>query len=99
METVSKPNVKSLAEGAVFKTKQMKASAGKLLPKHRANVESVVVVTKGEIEFRLTEESHSLKQGDVFVVPAKAKHQIKVVEDFAAIHIMPHEIEFEYFKE
>lgn|SRR5690606_30041081 len=97
MEKVSKPTVRALAEGEKFKTKQMKASSGKLLPKHLANVESVVVVTKGEIMFNLEGEDHPLKQGDVFVVPRDAQHQIKVVEDFAAIHIMPQDIKFEYF--
>lgn len=97
MEKVSKPTVKAMAEGEKFITKQMKADLGKLLPKHRASLESVVVMTKGEIMLNLEGEDHPLKQGDVFVVPPDAKHQIKVIEDFAAIHIMPHDIKFEYF--
>ena len=96
MEKISKPRVKSLGEGATLTVKQMKATAGELLPKHSASNESVLVVVEGECVFNLSGTEHVLAAGDTLVIPQGVKHQIKVSEDFTAIHIMPPGIEFDY---
>ncbi|MDX1363030.1 cupin domain-containing protein [Arenibacter latericius] len=98
MEKITNPNVKLLAKGESFIAKQMAAKAGELLPKHLANKESVLVVLEGECVLTLADTEHTLKQGDSFIVPPEIVHQIKVVKDFRAVHIMTNDIEFKFFK-
>lgn len=95
---VSKPKVTPLAKGKNYQTKRMEGNSGELLPKHIASDESVLVVTHGECSLNIQDEDHNLKQGDVYVIPAEVTHQIKVVKDLKAIHVMPHNIKFEFFK-
>lgn len=95
---VSKPKVSPIAEGKKIKTKRMEGNAGELLPKHKASLESVLVVTHGECFLYIDEEEHNLKQGDSYIIPAHIIHQIKVVQDLKAIHVMPNGIDFEFFK-
>lgn len=87
-----------LAEGALFVTKQMQAGAGISLPRHRASVESVLVVTDGKCVVRLEGTEHILMPGESFVVPADVWHQIRADPHFTAVHIMPKEIRFEFSK-
>ncbi len=98
MEKITNPRVKLLAEGEKLTAKQMRAKAGELLPKHTANLESVLVVMEGVCVLTLENTDHSLKTGDSFIVPADIIHQIRAVEDFKAVHIMPKEIEFTFYK-
>lgn len=98
MTKVTKPRVKVLATGNELITKQMAANAGELLPKHLADVESMLFVHEGECIFKMNGEDHSLKPGDAIVVPARTKHQIQAKTDFKAIHFMSKDIEFEFFK-
>lgn len=94
---VSKPKVTHLASGEVYMTKRMEGNEGEYLPKHEASVESVLVVTDGECFFHLKDQKHHLKPGDVFVIPEKAIHQVQVIQDLKAIHIMPKDIKFKFF--
>ena len=90
MEKVTNPKVKLLSEGEKFTVKQMRAKAGELLPKHTANLESVLIV--------MDETDHTLHEGDSFIIPADIMHQIRAIEDFRAVHIMPKEIAFTFYK-
>ena len=98
MENVTKPKVKILASGGKLAAKQMQAKAGDLLPKHLANVESILFIHEGECILKINGEDKLLKQGDAFIVPPETKHQIKVITDFKGVHFMPINIEFQYFK-
>jgi quercetin dioxygenase-like cupin family protein len=98
MEKVTKPRIKLLAKGGKFTAKQMEAKAGELLPKHIANMESVLIVLEGACVLALAGTDHSLKQGDSFIVPPEIKHQIKAMDDFKAVHVMPNDIEFQFFE-
>lgn len=98
MEKVTKPTVKLLSKGKKFNAKQMSAKAGELLPKHTANIESVLIVMEGECVLSMSSTDHTLKLGDTFIVPAEIKHQIRAITDFRAIHVMTNDIEFEFFK-
>ncbi len=98
MEKVTNPKVKLLAEGEKLTAKQMKAKAGDLLPKHTANLESVLVVMEGVCVLTMDETDHTLREGDSFIIPADIMHQIRAIEDFRAAHIMPKEIEFTFYK-
>lgn len=98
MEKVTKPTVKLLSKGKKFHAKQMSAKAGDLLPKHIANIESVLIVMQGECVLSIDGKDYTLNQGDSFIVPAEIKHQIRAIEDFKAIHVMTNDIAFEFFK-
>lgn len=98
MEKVTKPKVRSLASGKNLIAKQMQAEAGDLLPKHLANMESILFVHEGECILNINNEDKVLKQGDAFIVPPDVKHQIKATTDFKGIHFMPKKIEFEFFE-
>lgn len=98
MEKVTKPKVKSIASGNTLTAKQMQAEAGDLLPKHLADMESILFVQEGKCTLTINDEDNILNQGDTFIVPPKAKHQIKANADFKGIHFMPKEIEFQFFK-
>ena len=97
MEKITKPKIKPLAAGNNLIAKQMQADAGDLLPKHLANMESILFVQDGECVLTINNEDNVLKQGDAFIVPPEVKHQIKAKTDFKGIHFMPKEIEFQFF--
>ena len=97
MKKVTKPKVKSLVRGKKFNAKQMEAKAGDLLPRHTANIESVLIVMEGECSIELAGTNHTLKQGDSFIVPQNVEHQIRCIKDFRAIHVMTNDIVFDFF--
>lgn len=97
MEEVTKPKVRSIATGKNLVAKQMQAEAGNLLPKHLANVESILFVHEGECILYINDEDIVLKQGEGYIIPPDTKHQIKATTDFKGLHFMPKEIQFEYF--
>lgn len=94
---ITKPRVRTLASGTKLIAKQMQAKSGDLLPKHLADVESVLFIHEGECEFDLDGEKTILKAGESIIVPAKVKHQIKVTVDFKGVHFMPKNIQFTFF--
>lgn len=97
MEKVSKPKVKVLASGEKLIAKQMQGNKGDLLPKHLANVESILFIHEGACILHIKDTEKLLEAGDAFIIPAEVKHQIKVIEDLKAVHFMPKEIVFEFF--
>lgn len=97
MKKVTKPKVKPLTTGKKFNAKQMEAKAGDLLPRHTANIESVLIVMEGQCSIELAGNSHTLQQGDSFIVPPKVEHQITAIKDFKAIHVMTNDIVFDFF--
>lgn len=98
MEKVTPPKVKALAEGSHLTAKQMQANAGQLLPEHLANLESILFIREGTCIFKINHEEQELTQGDTIIVPPEIRHQIKAITDFKAIHFMPKDIEFKFFK-
>ena len=97
METITKPNVQTITSGKNLVAKQMEAEAGALLPKHLANVESILFLHEGECILTINDEDIVLKKGEGYVIPPDVKHQIKAITDFKGLHVMPIEIKFEYF--
>lgn len=88
--------VTPLKNGADFVTKRMEADSGEAFPEHTASVESVLVVTRGRCVVKFPDADHALEAGDSFVVPADVWHQVVADPDFSAVHIMPHQIRFEF---
>ncbi len=97
MEEVIKPKVRTLANGTNLVAKEMAGKKDKLLPKHLANVESIIFIHEGECILRINDEDVVLNAGDAFIVPPNVKHQFKGITDFKGIHFMPKEIKFEFF--
>ncbi len=97
MEKITKPKVKALGSGQNFIAKQMEGKAGDLLPKHLANVESIMFIHEGECFLKINGEDILLKAGNAFVVPPDVKHQFKGITDFKGIHFMPKDIKIEFF--
>lgn len=97
MEEVIKPRVRTLASGTNLIAKEMAGKKDKLLPKHLADVESIIFIHEGECILHINDEDVVLKQGDAFIVPPSIKHQFKGITDFKGIHFMPKEIKFEFF--
>lgn len=98
MRKITPPKVRILARGTNLTAKQMQGKAGDLMPKHLADVESIVFVHEGECLFHMNGEVTPLKAGDSLVVPPETKHQIEVVADFKGVHFMPKDIKFQFFK-
>lgn len=98
MEKVVSAKVKVLANGQNLIVKQMTSNAGDLLPKHSADVESMIFIHEGECVLSMNGELQTLKAGDAFCIPAHQIHQFKAVTDFTGIHIMPKEIKFQFFE-
>lgn len=97
MKKSVKPKVRALSKGENLLAKEMSANAGDLLPKHLANAESVLVVIAGEGIMHINHQETTLKPGVAFNVPANVKHQIEAKSDFKAVHVMPNDIQFEFF--
>ena len=98
MKTISQPKVTLIENGEKWTIKQMAALAGQLLPEHKASDESVLVVIQGECVLKFSDKDHVLEMGDSIVVPANIWHQINVIKDFKALHVMAKNIQFEFVK-
>lgn len=96
MATVTRPKVTLLEKGEKLTTKLMETDAGNLLPRHKASLESVLVVVEGECVLELDGTDHVLAQGASMIVPANVWHQIRANQDLKAVHAMPTAIRFEY---
>src|SRR5690625_2379376 len=93
---VTKPIVKELASGEDYIVKQMKARANALLPRHFADVDSILLIQEGECTRNMDEEEHLLTQGDACIIPTQANKHIRAKTDFKAAHFMHKKIKFEY---
>lgn len=99
MSKITKPIVQTLATGTELITKQMQANAGDLLPKHYADMESMLFIHEGECIFYMDGEEQVLKPNEAITIPAMVKHQIKVTSgNFKGVHFMPKDIKFTFFK-
>jgi len=97
MKKITPPKVKLLASGIELEAKQMQAKAGDLLPKHLANVESILFIHEGEVILHIHDEGKILKYGESFIIPAETTHQIEVISDLKGVHFMPKNIKFQFF--
>ena len=98
MEKIAVPTVTQLAIGVDFTAKQMQAVAGEVMPKHHANLESILFIYEGKCILRINNEEIVLNSGEAIVIPKFIKHQIKAITDYKGIHFMPKDIKFEFFQ-
>lgn len=87
-----------MASGSRLVAKRMEPPAGALLPKHLADLESIVFVHEGECIMHTHKEAKPLQAGEAFAVPTPQQHPFQAVTDIRGIHIMPKEIQFTYFE-
>lgn len=85
-----------LAEGSSLVAKQMHGSSGSPFPRHKASVESVLVVTEGRCTIRFETSHQTLAAGHTAVIPADEWHQVEAEPHFTAVHVMPKEIRFTF---
>ncbi len=86
----------TLTEGEVLVAKSMVGTEGTEFPKHRANLESALVVLEGSCTITFTDAAHDLRAGDTFIVPADLVHHVVGTPDFTAVHLMPKDIRFTF---
>lgn len=99
MKKITKPKVRPIAMGTELVAKQMQSKAGDILPKHLANVESILFIHEGECILHIKGEEVPLKAGEGYVIPENEKHQIEVTANFKGLHVMPKDIRFEFFED
>lgn len=58
------------------------------MPPHHSTKEAVIVVQEGRALLKMPENSHILKKGSTFIIPAGKAHALTIQEDFKAIAIM-----------
>lgn len=97
MSNVIKPKVRTLVSGTNLVAKEMSGQKDKLLPKHYADVESIIFIHEGSCILIIQGKDVELNAGDAYIVPPKVKHQFKGITDFKGIHFMPKDISFEFF--
>ncbi len=85
-----------LQEGSVLATRRMVGTEGTPFPRHTASLESALIILEGSCTITLPDETHELRPGDTFVVPAGVLHQVVGTPDFVAVHVMPRDIRFDF---
>lgn len=88
MKETERPEMKSLLNGAYFKTLDITARAGMEMPLHHSTQEAVIVVLKGNAILKMPNKEHSLAEGKTFIIPPMVAHSLKIKTDFHAIAIM-----------
>lgn len=86
----------TLAEGSRLVAKRMQASSGTSFPRHKASIESVLVVTEGRCTLRYDSSTETLEAGDTAAIPADEWHRVEADPGFTAVHVMPKEIRFTF---
>ncbi|WP_010541368.1 cupin domain-containing protein [Dietzia alimentaria] len=86
----------SLGDGAQLMIKRMEGTDGTEFPSHTASLESALVLVEGSCTVTFADRVHTLHPGDTLVVPADEVHRVAGTLDFAAIHVMPRDIRFDF---
>lgn len=88
MQTVEKPELRILQEGASLKIFQVTATKGMQMPEHYATKEAAVIVLKGSAILKIGDKEQLLEKGDSCIIPAKLKHSLLIKTDFLSNVIM-----------
>jgi mannose-6-phosphate isomerase-like protein (cupin superfamily) len=67
------------------------------IPSHEHQVEHLVVVLEGAMEFMINEQNIIVKKNDCLFVPAKSRHTARVIEDPVKALEIYQAIEDEYY--
>jgi len=61
---------------------------GQGLSEHTAPYDATVIVIEGEVQIKISGLAHTLKTGEMIIMPAKKPHALKAITKFKMILIM-----------
>lgn len=61
---------------------------GEGLSEHTAPFDALIHVIEGEAEIMISRKNHSLKEGEVIILPANELHSVKAVKRFKMMLVM-----------
>jgi len=88
MKTLVKPQLKPIQVGEQFKTLEVTAEAGAVMPAHYCTSDAVIVVLEGEATLVLEGGDTPLTAGSSFLIPVGKPHTLNVTRAFKAIVTM-----------
>lgn len=88
MGTLTKPQLRPMQIGEQFRSLEVTAAAGAMMPAHHCTSEAVVVVLQGEASMVMEDGETPLHEGTSFLIPAGKVHTLNVIRDFRATVIM-----------
>lgn len=59
-------------------------------PNHQHSFEQVIIILKGEMEFKLENKKHTMSKGGVMIVPSNIYHQCTALTDCLLIEVFQH---------
>lgn len=62
-----------------------------VLAKHRTTIPATLMLLKGRVDFNITNESITLKEGDIFEIPINIEHEV-IGRDLVNIFIIVKEL-------
>lgn len=77
----SKSKVVRVLSNPAFKLIGLGLKTGQVLEKHTTPTPAVLIVQFGSVEFKMSGNSHLLKSGDYFEIPANVEHEVAAKED------------------
>ncbi len=88
MNTINKPEFKTVKSGNMLKIIHISGKAGMEMPLHHATKEVVIIVEEGIGILTLEGKKHQLEKGDHFIIPAQINHSLALKTDFEATGVM-----------
>lgn len=88
METLVKPQLRPVQVGEQFKTLEVTAEAGAVMPSHYCTSDAVVVVLEGEATLVMEGGNTPLVAGTSFLIPVGKPHTLNVTKAFKAVVTM-----------
>lgn len=61
---------------------------GQILSEHTTPFDALVHVLDGEVEIRINQDIHSVKTGELLIMPANEPHALRAVQPFKMLLIM-----------
>jgi len=98
MKTINKPELVTLATGALFKVLKVTGQSVMQMPLHYSTKEAVLIVLEGIALLKIDEKEHLLQAGDSFIIPARQNHNLSLKSDIKALVIMPLDSNIEFVK-
>lgn len=96
METAQKPKMEVLDKGEEFKTLQITAQAGMIMPAHHSTREVVVIIQQGRALLKLPDGNQEVRPGSAVIIPPGTDHSLEIREKFVAHAVMKLDSEIEF---
>lgn len=79
--------MKTLCYGSATLMTEFRLAAGSALPAHAHPHEQTGYLVSGHLRLRIGDESHEVRPGDSWCIPADAEHGATVIEDSVAVEV------------